>query len=271
MKRLLFTFALVLIGLSASAQFVVSANIGGAYSLGNNTLHKTYNDSVTMDANNINDKPLSVTGGIKFGYQTGRVQFGVAGSFTWSHTTIDMPQAIYPNGIPTADYKDYVGWRKIQATSWQVAPYIRIEMLQAGDIALFAELSGYYGVSNNPSERMYADFYFREVHHTDDTTFDIQRSGRSYGAQLTPGLSWQLTPHCHVDLYLDFLSFWYQHSETSSITVVDEMDNTSFPPVVQRRTVTTVNSSYNDMGFGLTGSTVLSDRNWVRVGFSLTF
>ena len=124
----------------------------------------------------------------------------------------------------------------------------------------------------NPSRRDSADWYWRELHNTIDTTYTVDYNSTSFGAKIVPGMTWQLSEHCHVELYLDILAFTFDRSITNSITVSDEY--TQFEGqerILSRSTKTTTESTTTDMGFGITGTPLLNNSNWVRVGFCYTF
>ena len=87
----------------------------------------------------------------------------------------------------------------------------------------------------------------------------------------TPGMSWQLSKHCSLDLYLDILAIAYDNTKTTDIVVDDLYDETASPRILARRTTTTTVTTTNEMGFNVKGSPLLNNKNWVRVGFNYTF
>ncbi len=287
MKKALFTLALVSIAALGHAQFVISAQLGGNYSNGGSSFESirqtinplTGNDTIIYgDGSSVFDTPLSLTGGIKVGYQTRKMQFGIAGSFSFNHTKVEQTAADYVAANPNTEaidtrheYDSLVGWFKQYRTSFTIAPYIRYELIQLGDLTFFAELSGYYTKVNQARHHDFLDWYYREMHHTIDTSFIIPENSTSIGAKITPGLSWQLTPHCFIDLYLDVLAFTFDRTVLFKRTVIDEYDYTTLPRVLARRTTIDATTTSTEMGFGVTGSPLVSNRNWVRVGFSYTF
>ena len=290
MKKVLFIFAFISIAALANAQFVVSAQLGGSYFNGSSSsefIHQTLspdtgNDTTIYgrsDTTNF-DKPLTLTGGIKIGYQTRKMQFGIAASFSFSHLYAEQSAAEYYAANPNTEivnpaiavrYKDYEGWYKQYRTSYSIIPYIRYELIQLGDLTFFAELNGYFTKVNNATHHDFLDWYYREMHNTIDTTFVIPETSVSLGAKIIPGISWQLSPHCYIDLYLDVLAFTFDYTTLYKRTVIDEYDYTTLPRVLARRTTIDETTTTTEMGFAVTGSPLLTNRNWVRVGFNYTF
>jgi hypothetical protein len=102
----------------------------------------------------------------------------------------------------------------------------------------------------------------------------IPRSSTSYGVRITPGLSWQLTKHCGIDLYLDFLSLAYSHAKTLNTKLDYNFRVSGSGSVTYDYTATTTTSTTTQWGGGLTGTPLLTEQgvnNWVRVGFNFTF
>ena len=293
MKKIFLTLGLIALAATANAQFLVSAQLGGSYAFGSTSPDATYTGlSPLTGADTVyavptdtltHDNPLYLTAGFKFGYQMGRLQVGLAASFSWSHLRCDMsPSQFNTNRImpdhlnplnPNAPNKEYEGWYRQRRSSFTISPYLRYEVIQAGDVSFFLELSGYFTHTFQPVRHDFVDWYCYEMHNTIDTTYHILDSATSYGAKITPGLNWQLTPHCHVDLYLDVLAFTFDKTTHINTDILDEYIFTSGTPTLASRTTTTVTTKTTDIGFGVNGASLLGStgRNWVRVGFSYTF
>ena len=298
MKKLFLTLGLIALAATANAQFVVSAQLGGSYAFGSTTPDATYTGASRLTGNDTvyavptdtltHDNPLYLSLGLKFGYQIGRLQMGLAASFAWSHLRSDMAASQFnlnhilpdhlnpmtPGGvIYSAPYVDYEGWYKQRRSQFTIAPYLRYELIQLGDVAFFLELNAYYSRVFQPVRHDYADWYRFEMHNTVDTTYHILDSASSLGAKITPGLSWQLSPHCYVDLYLDVLAFTFDRTTHINTDVRDEYIFTSGTPTLACRTTTTITTTTTNIGYGVNGSSLLSPtgRNWVRVGFNYTF
>lgn len=298
MKKTLLTFAFISLVAVANAQFVVSAHLGGSYAsgsltptttehvgisrlTGNDTIYYTSNDTTTMPT------PLSITAGLKFGYQIGRLQFGISGSYGWSQSKQEIsPEQYYnylsgysdcpyfvvnPNKIP--DIKDWTGWYKYQQSSFTIAPYLRYELIQMGDVAFFLELNGYYTRTSQAKRRDYVDFEWWEMRNTVDSTYNVPSSSNSLGVKLTPGMSWQLDPHCYIDLYLDVLAFSYDRTTQKQVHTYETWDVIAEPNVIARREETSTTTTTTRLGFDLNGlpNHSLASRSWVRVGFNYTF
>lgn len=290
MKRLFIIISLLAFTTVANAQFLVSANIGGYYSNGSSTADATFlgfTPTMTDTSYTIPtvfdtmDNMLNVTGGFKFGYQFGRLQIGISARISWSRANGGQtPDEFFVNNPSQYQYDVYAhypehdnpqGWFVQQQISYSIAPYARYELINFGDVAFFAELSGYFTKVNKPLRHDYVEWSNLEMHSTIDTTYNIEQDGHSFGASIIPGLSWQLSPHCYIDLYLDVLALTFDKTNLTTVTVKDEFDYTATPRVLARRTTTTYTTSSTDLGFGITGSPLLTNRNWVRVGFNYTF
>ena len=293
MKKILLTIGLIAFVGMANAQFVVSAQLGGSYAFGSSTPDSTYTGASMFTGNDTtyavptdtltHDNPLYATAGFKFGYQIGRLQMGLAASFAWSRLRSDMSASefnlnrilpVHNNPLnPGAPNTDYEGWYVQRRSSFTISPYLRYEIIQLGDVAFFLELTGYYTRTFQPVRHDFVDWYCYEMHNTIDTTYHILDSASSLGAKITPGLSWQLSPHCYIDLYLDVLAFTFDKTIHINTDILDEYIYTSGTPTLASRITTTVTTTTTDLGFGVNGSNLLSPtgRNWVRVGFNYTF
>lgn len=291
MKKLFLSIILMAFMASASAQFAVSAHLGGSYLTGGSTFKATHygvsstlTDSiydVPMDPIN-NDIPLNLSGGLKIGYQIGRLQMGISGSFSYSHIKGDFTPADYNkhnfNLKPTDrlnttwTFDELEGWYSVTQTSFKIAPYVRYEVIQLGDVAFFLELDAFYTKANKPKRHEYLDFYHMEMHHTIDKDSTILCDVSALGAEIIPGLSWQLAEHCNIELYFDLLALAFTRTTETVVSVKDEYMTTP-PYVLSLRTTTTNTTTTNNIGFGTNGVPALSasSRNWVRIGFNYTF
>lgn len=281
MKKILLTFALVGFVFAANAQLFISANGGGSVTSG--TLSQTTRISIQKDTSYTlkNDLPkqTSWTAGLKVGYRYKRFQLGVSGSYSSTNeSNLPIDSTLVPNysalsKFGTADIK---GNMNRTTTSFTIAPYFRAEVIQAGDIALFLELSGFYTKVNDPSVTSHLDVSLnRAALLTADTSFTQLKHSTSLGARLTPGLSWQISKHCGVDLYFDFLSFTYSSIKTMARTYYFQPLYTSSEFTGYRtQDVHDEETTETIIGGGLTGTpllTKLNEHNWVRVGFNFTF
>ncbi len=286
MKKILLTLALFSLASIASAQFVVSAQLGGSFSQGSSAFESVYqgpspltgDDTViTQTGGGDFDKPLALSAGVKIGYQTGKMQFGLAARFSFNRLYGNQNAEDYIANNPNTEAIDHrpvdtlFGYFTQYRTGFSIAPYVRYELIQLGDIAFFAELNAYYTRANHSHRHDFLDWTRREMHYTIDTSLSIPESSVSIGAKITPGLSWQISPHCSIDLYLDIIAFSFDHTVLSKRTIIDEYDYTTTPRVLGRRTTIDVTATSNTLGFAVSGSTLLPERNWVRVGFNYTF
>lgn len=284
MKKILLSFALVAFAFSANAQFIVSANIGGSMFSGDTNIH-TQISVVSNEESSTTVYPVTTgtfTAGLKLGYKFGKAQAGLAGSYNMY--TLDK-QPLDPTIVPMISQQTSswtsTGEMKSHGASYTIAPYFRYDVITSGDIALFLELNIFYSVSTNPvvdechvlntltASGGYIQFPW------DTTNVTVPRSSTSYGVQVTPGLSWQLSKHCGIDLYFDFLSFAYSHITTSRIDMkynfkingMGQVEGLTYTP-------TTTTTSTTSFSGGLTGTPLLTEQgvnNWVRVGFNFTF
>lgn len=90
---------------------------------------------------------------------------------------------------------------------------------------------------------------------------------------MVPGLSWQLSKHCGIDLYMDFLAMAY-----SVYTTVDTQIKYTFKftnlQLSYETDMTTYTTTQTEMGATITGTPLLTTQgvnNWVRAGFNFTF
>ena len=142
------------------------------------------------------------------------------------------------------------GGMSTKGSSFMVAPYFRYDIIQAGDVSIFA------------------------FNLTLDSTFARPLVTTSYGINVVPGLSWQLSNHFGIDLYLDFLSLAY--SNTKTVRMDNEYQYRLINGVQLETNVITniVTTEDTQLGGGLTGTPLLTElgrNNWVRVGFNFTF
>jgi hypothetical protein len=287
MKKILIAIALVAATTIANAQFVVSLQLSGAYNSGTTENHSTFTgisrltgaDTTYNFGDTTTHIPsMDITGGFKFGYQFVRTQVGIAGYFGMNRVkgeeTIREFFDAHPESIQARwnlNVEDCQSEYTEQRMHFTIAPYVRHELIQFGDVALFAELNGYFTKVLQPLRHDFLDWYNHEMHYTIDTSFRITNSSVSIGAKITPGMSWQLSKHCSLDLYLDILAIAYDNTKITDIVVDDLYDETASPRILARRTTTTTVTTTNKMGFNVKGSPLLNNKNWVRVGFNYTF
>lgn len=302
MKKLLLIISLLAAVSVANAQYVASIQLGGSHAITgtSTTIVQTLDTLGIPHFDTVSTIPVtsnSATLGLKFGYQLGRVQFGISGSFSQYFSNGDQTAEQYIQNNPNSPYMmeqvwvsttapgrlvdylsqltDYEGNFTERYNSFSIAPYLRFELIQLGDVAFFAELSGFFTKVNKPVHHDYLDWWAFEMHSTIDTTFTIDRSTSAFGAKITPGLSWQLTEHCCLDLYFDVLALAYQKSILTENVLVESYTNvweerTRYLQYQER--INTVTSA-TALGYNVSGLPGLSEvnRNWVRVGFSYTF
>lgn len=293
MKKIFLSILLMALMATATAQFAVSVHLGGSYATGGQSFssnyegysHITHADTsyaIEIDPTT-NDVPLDLTGGVKLGYQYGRMQFGLSGSFSWSRLSGDFSPEDYkfhnPN-LPIDKYinpawelVDYQGNFVAQQTSFTIAPYFRYEVIQLGDVAFFLELEAFYSRANKPKRHEFIDFYHLEMHHTVDKDSVVNDVNTAMGARITPGMSWQLSEHCYIDLYFDLLSLAYVQNTRKTVTVTDTWDYTTSPAIISLRTINTTTTTTKELGFQTQGVPTITgnSNNWVRVGFNYTF
>ncbi|MBQ3983636.1 MAG: hypothetical protein II633_07670 [Bacteroidales bacterium] len=292
MKKIILIITLMTLAATANAQFVVSAQLGGSYSLGSTMPSATFYGHTPSGADSIapipmdtlnHQNPLGLTLGFKFGYQTGRLQFGIAASYSFSHLYSDMmPSEFNQNHIlpeyrnplkPTNPNVDYEGWFTQHQSSFMVAPYVRFEAIQVGDVAFFLEFNAYYSHVFQPIRHDFADWYCFDMHHTIDTTYHVQDSSHSLGAKIIPGLSWQLSPNCFIDLYFDVLAISFDMTVHQNKEIIDEYIFTSGTPTLANRTIVNTTNSTVNLGYMAKGISPLNpaSNNWVRIGINYTF
>lgn len=288
MKKIVLTLALVVLAFAANAQLVISANIGGSMSSGtvNTYRHVTIVYDTTSNVDTPMEKYTNFTGGLKIGYKFGKAQAGIAGSY--SMYTIGN-QKLDPTIIPIVGVYEGVtygipsvitiGGMETKGSSFTVAPYFRYDVIKAGDVSIFAELDLFYSRSNSPTIHAWESNVNAGVNWSLnlDSTFSRPMVTTTLGVSVVPGLSWQLTNNCGIDLYLDFLSLAYTKSTTVRMDNDYNFRMTAVGTVMQLQTdvvstITTIEDT--QLGGGLTGTPLLTElgrNNWVRVGFNFTF
>ena len=288
MKKIVLTLALVVCAFAANAQLVISANIGGSMTSG--TVNTYRHVTIVLDSTSNVDIPMekytNFTGGLKIGYKFGKAQVGIAGSYNMY--TIEN-QKLDPTIIPIVGVYEGVnygiasvlttGGMETKGSSFTVAPYFRYDVIKSGDVSIFAELDLFFSRSNNPTIHAWESNVNSGVNWTLDldSTFSRPMVTTSLGVSVVPGLSWQLTNNCGIDLYMDFLSLAYSKSTTVRMDNEYSFRMSAVGTVMQLQTnvvstVTTITES--QLGGGLTGTPLLTElgrNNWIRVGFNFTF
>ena len=288
MKKIVLTLALVVCAFAANAQLVISANIGGSMTSG--TVNTYRHVTIVLDSTSNVDIPMekytNFTGGLKIGYKFGKAQVGIAGSYNMY--TIEN-QKLDPSIIPIVGVYEGVnygiasvlttGGMETKGSSFTVAPYFRYDIIKAGDVSIFAELDLFFSRSSNPTIHAWESNVNMGVNWSLDldSTFSRPMVTTTMGVSVVPGLSWQLTNNCGIDLYMDFLSLAYSKSTTVRMDNAYNFSMSAVGTVMQLQTnvvstVTTINES--QFGGGLTGTPLLTElgrNNWVRVGFNFTF
>lgn len=286
MKRILLTLALAVLTLSANAQFFISANVGGNKFSGTTHTHTQISVVADIEYDTVSflESTTSLTGGLKAGYKFGKAQIGVAGSYSMYNsihqpldpTLVPIIGNIMPNWVSSGEMSSH-------GASFTVSPYFRYDILTAGDVALFVELHLFYSQMMNPTIDSVSVNNHMEMNGapviTSYFTWDtasavVPRNSTSYGVRVTPGLSWQLTNHCGIDLYLDFLSLAYTKINRTDTRLDYNFKVSGAGTVTYDYTATTINTSSTEWGGGLMGTPLLTEQgvnNWVRVGFNFTF
>lgn len=278
MKKILLSLAFAAFAFAANAQLVVSANIGGTMTSGNIQVKSHVTEPVDSTAGpNITplDKETSFTGGLKIGYKFGRCQVGISGAYNmYTTTTVNLDPNLVPV-MPTAAGMVTTGTVITKGNSYTIAPYFRYDIIQTGDVSIFAELSGCYTKMNDPVVN--ATLHYSSTVPTRPIEMDTvitsphPLNSTTIAVRVTPGLSWQLSKHCGIDLYLDFLSLAYAKTNTQRIDPKYSFDYATLKVTTEQTEVTTEESRF---GGALTGTpllTELGENNWVRVGFNFIF
>jgi len=284
MKKIVLTLALSVFALAANAQLIISTNIGGGMNSGNVAVQTNVTGSTQLNTNDLipMEKETTLTGGLKIGYKFGRFQFGVAGSYTMNsiaNQTLDptiIPIMGVYNGVNYGNQNiESDGYMSTKRTSYTVSPYLRYDVIVAGDVAIFAELSFFYTNVNSPTINAHL-VNKNEPMHLDmeiDSIFTRPMTTTSLGINLVPGLSWQLNKNFGIDLYFDFLSIAY--SKSTSYVMNNEYTYTYVGTQMEISTVSTNTiTETTQFGGGITGTPLLTElgkNNWVRVGFNFTF
>lgn len=278
MKKIVLTLALAIFAFAANAQLVISANIGGAMTSGTTFSQTKVTGGLEYTRSNDIAMPKSttLTGGIKIGYQFGKCQAGVAGSFTQvSGENLPLDPTIVPIIQNVVEGMITTGSMTSKASSFCVAPYFRYDIIKAGDVSLFAELNLLYAKSMSPTctAHVHDSSILMPFIHDTVGTFPHPMDVTTMGASIVPGLSWQLSTHCGIDLYLDFLAFAYSQATTVR-TDFDWSFRFVGTTLISEYTEVTTTTKEQNFGASITGTPLLTNvgaNNWVRVGFNFTF
>lgn len=285
MKKIILTLTLALFAITANAQLIISANIGGGTTSGDMSTNYKVVQGSPAEGSSADytvpvplDKTTSLVGGLKIGYKFGRAQMGIAGSFySNSLTTSELDATCLP--ILESSYYATKGEMTVKTPSFKAGAYFRYDIIEAGDVSLFAELNIYYAQSMDPTISAQAKYYSTTplVQWEYDTAATFRRPDKTttLGVSVTPGMSWQLSKHCGIDLYFDVLSLAY----TSTTRIKDDYTFILTPlsgdkfeaGIGQTTTTTTHTTEFGGMFTGTPLLTNLNEHNWVRVGFNFTF
>lgn len=278
MKKILLSLALAVFAFAANAQLVVSANIGGTMTSGNLQVKSHVTEPVDSLAGPVTtplDKETGFTGGLKIGYKFGRCQAGISGSYNmYSTTTVNLDPNLVPV-MPAAAGMMTTGTVVTKGSSYTIAPYFRYDIIQTGDVSIFAELSGCYTKMNDPIVN--ATLHYASIIPTRPIEMDTVISSphplnsTTIAVRVTPGLSWQLSKHCGIDLYLDFLSLAYAKTNTQRIDPTYTFDYATLKVTMEQTEIVTEESRFGGAVTGTPLLTELGENNWVRVGFNFTF
>lgn len=284
MKRLILSITLVFCTIAAHSQIFVSLNAGGSISSGNTitTTRVTISTDSTLTTSTPHVGTTTLGAGFRFGYKTGKVMFGIGANYSTS-TLNNQPLdssliPIYPAHLWSTN-----GSMSTKSNTITIAPFLRFDIVKAGDISLFLELNGFYSMEQNPTVTAH-QIYTAEnptTHSPEklrefDTTFTQTRNTTGFGARLTPGLNWMITPNISLDLYLDFLSLAYSsYSRTSeSYQFAFKLNNMGNAVNYAETLTTTVTEKSTDIDLGIFGTPDWSSptpKNFVRVGINICF
>ena len=278
MKKLSLSIALVLCAFVAQSQIFVSLNAGGSFSSGNTNTVSVI--SVAADSTTSTDVPhvgtSSFQGGFRFGYKTGKVMFGIGANYTVAsvdNQPLDSTLIpIYPKRLWTTE-----GTMTTQSSIITVAPFFRYDIVKAGDISLFAELNAFYTMEQNPTVTAHQIFTAGTNDPIEkDTTFTQVKNATGFGARITPGLNWMLTPNISLDLYLDFLSIAYASYTRTYETYNFAFTTNNMGTIVnhEQTITTTVTEKSTDIDLGIFGTPNWGSAdpgNFVRVGLNICF
>ena len=281
MKKILLSLVVVALAFSANAQLILSANVGGGSSSSTVQTH-TQISVVSNESSDVTAYPMattSFTGGLKIGYKFGKAQAGISGSYSFSkYTHQPLDSSIVPMlSMQSRDWTS-TGEMSSRVASFTVAPYFRYDLITAGDVSLFVELNLFYTKSMNPfieEVKVNNTSVYGHEFPWDTNSVTVPRTSTSFGARVTPGLSWQLSKHCGIDLYLDFLSLAYSKTKSVRTDLRYSVDVDNMGQVHgYRYTAITHTEESSQYSGALTGTPLLTElgsHNWVRVGFNFTF
>ena len=268
MKKVLITFALIFCAMTANAQFVLgidaSVDINNAKSQTNitryiNTMGSIHDTNFTNF--NAKTKGVGFGVGISAGYQFGRARVGLGFGYSSASTTIyEFCDTIV----------NYDVWTKTTTKAISGKLYFRYDLFQFGDISIFAQLEGCF--TSIPNTQIHSYTNRIPVPGTEnftslDTIYELPMKMTEISVSVEPGVSWQITPWCSLDLYLDLFKIGYVSSkaitriETPSILDAEKTDVTE----------NTVSDGRFIFGWQMSPNSLFDDLSLFRLGFNFTF
>lgn len=282
MKKIVLTLALAIFAFAANAQLIISANIGGSSTSGSTFTQTKVTGGLEYTASDIVplEKYNTITAGLKIGYQFGRCQAGISGAYTQT-TGYNLPLdgtivPILENANIPGMFITTTGSMMQKNPAITISPYFRYDIIKAGDVALFAEIDILYSKTLTPTcwAHIYDSSATSMFTHDTSAYFPHPMSTTTIGASIVPGLSWQLSKHCGIDLYLDFLAFAYQQATTIRTDMEYSFHFLGGSQLITEYTEIVTTTKEQQIGAAITGTPLLTSlgaNNWVRVGFNFSF
>lgn len=268
MKKVLITFALAFCAIAANAQFVLgidaSVNIdNGSTQINTSRYINTMGSIHDTNYNNFSAKAKTVGFGVGFtaGYQFGRARVGLGFSYnTASLTVYEFCDTIV----------NYDVWTKTTTKAIGAKLFFRYDLFQFGDISIFAQLDGTFISTPNTQIQEYTNRVpvpGTENFTSRDTTYKLPLKMTNILVTIEPGVSWQITPWCSLDLYLDIFQIGYISSKA-----VARIETPSFLDPNKTDVVETTTSDGNFIvGWQMSPNSLFNDLSLFRLGFNFTF
>lgn len=263
MKKVLITLALVCLAMVANAQFVLgvdaSVNVQNTNSSANIQYYKTATHDTNFTNNLIKQKSVGFSVALRAGYQFNRARVGLG----FGYGTTTLTNHVFVDSLPKLE-----SWMKQTFSVISGLLYFRYNVIEIGDISIFAELDGTLSITPNVKNHVYSNqlaLLSGDNKDVIDTTYNGDTKITAFSVSVVPGVSWQISPYCSLDLYIDLLRIGYAYSKTSVI-----QETPSFNDKKDKTETTTTDSQFV-FGCQMSPNSLFNDLSLFRLGFNLSF
>ncbi len=192
MKKVFLFLAVVCLSVAASAQFTIG--LTGSFSFPKVT-QPTDGSDRQIEATSTSFSVMP-----KFGYKINDV-FSVGVGLGYSAYTVNDKR--YDNSYGIVNDCD-------KTSIYSAVPYFRYNFVSYGSLALFLEAQASVNFGNKVGDEVYENGSTPDI--TDYTKADIM----GYGIKVVPGISYEVTDHISLDVYMNFVALGYNSITTTT-------------------------------------------------------